>query len=72
MSLEEMITRLSERIAKSMRMKFSEFTGQDKTSIIIGFLAMLELVKRGAIRVEQEARGEIEMETDGVNLPTYG
>ena len=38
---------------------------------IIGFLAMLELVKRGAIRVTQKGRGDIEMENESVNTPIY-
>ncbi len=65
-SLEEMINKLLERMSKGMKMKFQDFAGKDKISIIIGFLAMLELVKRGALRVSQEGRGEIEMETMGV------
>ena len=36
-------------------------TREKKVSIIIGFLAMLELVKRGLIRVNQDTKGEIEM-----------
>ncbi len=65
-SLEEMINKLLERMSKGMKMKFQDFVGKDKISIIIGFLAMLELVKRGALRVSQEGKGEIEMETMGV------
>ncbi len=70
-SLEEMITRLSERIAKAGRMNFRDFKHKDKVSMIVGFLAMLELVKRGAIRATQEGAGEIEMESDAVTTPTY-
>ena len=77
-SLEEMIERLSERVSKASRMSFRDFHGAEgemtqekKVSIIVGFLAMLELVKRGAIRVTQENGGEIEMETDIVTTPTY-
>ena len=32
---------------------------------------MLELVKRGAIRVTQDDDGEIEMESESINTPTY-
>jgi segregation and condensation protein A len=77
-SLEETIENLSGRIAKSMRMKFSEFsdtkgelTHEKKVLVIVGFLAMLELVKRGAIRVTQESGGDIEMETGAVGVPNY-
>ena len=80
-SLEEMIGRLAERISKASRMSFRDFSGQGhsgeltpekKVSIIVSFLAMLELVKRGAIRVSQESKGDIEIESDSVGLPTYG
>ncbi len=70
-SLEETIEKLSERITKSMKMSFSDFAGKDKTSVIVGFLAMLELVKRGIIKVSQEGRGEIEMESEVVGVPHY-
>lgn len=78
MSLEEMIIKLSERISKTSSIKFREFHGakgaltyEKKVSIIVGFLAMLELVKRGAIRVTQEGRGEIEIENEAVSTPNY-
>ena len=67
-SLEETIQSLSERISKSLKMNFKELYGsakvtpEKKVSIIIGFLAMLELVKRGLIKATQDAKGEIEME----------
>ncbi|MDP2650993.1 MAG: segregation/condensation protein A [bacterium] len=83
MNLEEAIEKLAERISRSSRLNFREWTGQEfsasgplthenKVAIIVGFLAMLELVKRGAIRVTQEARGDIEIETETVGVPTYG
>lgn len=78
-SLEEMIEKLAERISRASKFSFKDFHGvkgeltyEKKVSIIVGFLAMLELVKRGAIRVNQEARGDIEIETEEVALPTYG
>jgi chromatin segregation and condensation protein Rec8/ScpA/Scc1 (kleisin family) len=69
-----MITKLSERITKAGKMSFKDFKHKDKVSMIVGFLAMLELVKRGAIRVSQERAGEIEIEReeDKVGVPTYG
>lgn len=77
-SLEEMISKLSERISRASKIKFGEFhnakgnlTYEKKVSIIVGFLAMLELVKRGAIRVTQEGRGDIEMESENVGVPSY-
>jgi|SRR3989344_3887624 len=83
-SLEEMIEKLSKRISKTSKVNFREFHGlsrgpgareamtyEQKVSIIVGFLAMLELVKRGAIRVIQEGRGEINMESAAVGTPIY-
>lgn len=77
-SLEEMIEKLASRISQASRMRFSDFHGstgamtqEKKVSIIVGFLAMLELVKRGAIRVTQESGGDIEIETEGVSTPNY-
>lgn len=70
-TLEETIAKLSERISQSMKMNFSDFTGKDRVSVIVGFLAMLELVKRGVIRASQEGSGEISMETEVVGVPQY-
>lgn len=77
-SLEEMIEKLAARIANTSKLNFKEFYGtkgaltyEKKVSIIIGFLAMLELIKRGAIRVTQEGSGDIEMESESVSTPIY-
>jgi segregation and condensation protein A len=81
-SLEEAIEKLSERIAQGSTLHFRDFYGkhlnaegslthEKKVSIIVGFLAMLELVRRGAIRVSQENGGDIEIEKEGVGVPTY-
>ena len=69
-SLEEMIERLAERISKAGKIRFKEFKNKDKISVIVGFLAMLELVKRGAIRVSQEGR-EIHIESEAISIPNY-
>jgi len=39
-------------------------------SVIVGFLAMLELVKRGAIRVTQNGK-DIEIESQALVIPNY-
>ena len=77
-SLEEMIERLAERISQASKINFKDFHGtkgsmtyEKKVSIIVGFLALLELVKRGAIRVTQEGRGDIEMEGESLRAPLY-
>jgi len=77
-SLEEMIEKLAERINCASKLNFKELhntkgrmTHEKKVSIIVGFLAMLELVKRGAIRVTQEGRGDIEIENEIISTPVY-
>jgi len=61
MSLEEMITRMTTRVQTAIKLKFSEAIergGNDreqKLNVVISFLAMLELVKQGAVLVNQEA-----------------
>ena len=66
-SLEDMIVRLSERISQSLKMSFKDFSGKgkkDKVTVIVSFLAMLELVKQGIIQVKQENDfQDIEMQT---------
>jgi len=76
MSLQEMIESLTKRISSNLKMSFKEFTGggkEEKINIIISFLAMLELVKRGLINARQEKHFEdIVMENETVELPRYG
>lgn len=75
LSLEEMIQNLSERINKTLKMSFKEFSGmgkKEKVHIIVSFLAMLQLVKQGAIRVVQENNfDDIMMETENLDTPKY-
>ena len=75
-SLEEMMESLSKRIQKSLSMSFSEFSGMgraDKVNVVVSFLAMLELVKQGALSVVQQGNfQEIELSTtDLTNAPKY-
>ncbi len=75
-SLEEMIASLAKRVAASIKMSFREFTGtagrEGKEGVIVGFLAMLELVKQGVISVRQEKHfDDIHMETEKVGVPKY-
>ena len=75
MSLEEMMGNLSERIGKALQMSFRDFAGVGKTekvNVIVSFLAMLELVKQGALSVLQsEHFSDIEMTSDNVAAPKY-
>jgi segregation and condensation protein A len=82
-SLEEMIGRLTERIKTSLQTSFSDFSrttssGQalmnkeEKINVIVSFLAMLELVKQGAVRVSQEKHFEdIQIEGENTGVPAY-
>jgi len=75
-SLEEMMDSLAERITKSMKMSFKDFSGHggkaEKLNVIVSFLAMLELVKQGIINVRQESDfHDIEIETQSVGVPRY-
>lgn len=75
-SLEEMITNLTDRVTKSISMSFREFTQMgkaEKVDVIVGFLAMLELVKQGIVHARQEGDfDDIIMETKDIGVPRYG
>jgi len=74
-SIEEMIENLTDRITKNVHMSFSEFSNigkAERIEVIVGFLAMLELVKQGIISITQEETfSDITMETDSVGIPKY-
>lgn len=76
LSLEEMITNLTERVKSHLKMSFKEFSGmgkKEKINVIVSFLAMLELVKQGIIEATQEDKFEdIKMESKRVGTPVYG
>ena len=73
MTLEEMIENLSHRVTAAMRLSFKEFAGaKERGEVIIGFLALLELVKQGIIRASQQKEfGDIMLESDSVSTPSY-
>jgi segregation and condensation protein A len=72
-TLEQTIEKLAERVSKGLRLRFNDvYKKEDKINTIIGFLAVLELVKRGMLRVSQESKhGEIEMESESIGIPNY-
>lgn len=79
-SLEEMIEKLTERVEKNIKLSFREFapggkagpiSREEKQNIIVSFLAVLELIKRGLVRANQIDTGDIEIETESVGVPTY-
>ncbi len=59
-SLDEMIERMTARVQKALTMSFKDFSNgaTDPREIVVGFLAMLELVKRGFAQVSQRAQFE--------------
>ncbi len=72
-SLEDMIVRLTERISREIRMSFKQFSGKERTDVIVSFLALLELVKQGILQASQDNDfGDITLESDSVSTPTYG
>ena len=73
-SLEDMIDKLAVRIQSAFKMSFKEFAGKkERGEVIVGFLALLELVKQGIIKAEQDANhGDITLESHAVSTPNYG
>jgi len=73
-SLETMMGRLKERIERQMRCSFTDFTGgsKEKATVVVGFLAVLEMVKQGGVMVNQSARfTEIQIERESKSAPVY-
>ncbi|MBI4118417.1 MAG: segregation/condensation protein A [Parcubacteria group bacterium] len=73
-SLEEMMDDLAGRIRGALAISFKEFARdkKDTIGIVVSFLAMLELVKRGIITVRQDKHFEdIAMESGDVATPKY-
>lgn len=75
-TIEEMMDRLASRVQSAMTLTFKEFAGsaKEKVEIIVSFLALLELVKQGAVAAEQyETHGDIRItHTDERSVPRYG
>ncbi len=58
-SIEEMIDKLTERIQNTLKMNFKDFSGatvtrEERVVVIVGFLAMLELIRGGILNAIQE------------------
>ena len=73
-SLEEMIENLKSRIEKQISFKFKDFTGSaaERSTIIVGFLAVLEMVKQGGVLAKQGAHfSDIEIEREATTAPRY-
>ena len=87
-TLEEMVLQLTERIQKALSFNFSEYASshggahaggskirvrkEERYSIIVSFLALLELVKSGTLHATQESRAhDITIETHTPGTPHY-
>ncbi|HUY62177.1 MAG TPA: ScpA family protein [Candidatus Paceibacterota bacterium] len=75
-TIEEMMERLAARVQGALTLSFKEFTGssKEKVEVIVSFLALLELVKQGAVAAEQyAAHGDIRIShTAPEATPRYG
>lgn len=73
-SLEEMMHSLQRRIETQLRARFSDIRNEatEHKTVIVGFLAILELVKQGNVLVTQGGRFEdIEIELEKEGIPRY-
>lgn len=73
-SLEHMIDRLKTRIEQQMKCMLSDLTGgsTEPATVIVGFLAVLEMVKQGSVAVTQGKRFEnIAIEREATDTPRY-
>jgi chromatin segregation and condensation protein Rec8/ScpA/Scc1 (kleisin family) len=62
-------------VKNNLQMSFREFAGvgkEEKVTVIVSFIAMLELVKQGMIAVTQsDAYEDIKIETKEISTPSY-
>ena len=74
-TIEEMMEQLATRVEQAMNLSFREFSksAKERVEIIVSFLALLELVKQGAVAAEQyEHHGDIRITHTHVTTPHYG
>ncbi len=72
-SLPEMIERLTKRVKREVRSRFSSVADRaDSAGLIVSFLALLELVRQGVVHVRQESKfADIDIETEQMSVPSY-
>ncbi|MFZ2500379.1 MAG: ScpA family protein [Minisyncoccia bacterium] len=75
-SIEEVMDQLAKRVQSAMHLSFKDFAGdkKEKVEVIVSFLALLELMKQGAVAAEQyERHGDIRIShTASDAIPHYG
>ena len=76
LTIEEMMDKLAKRVQSVMTLSFKEFSKstKEKVEVIVSFLALLELVKQGAVAAEQyDTHGDIRIShTASDSVPRYG
>lgn len=73
-SIEEMMDKLRGRVEHAISLSFKEFSGSagERIEVIVLFLALLELVKQGAVDAEQrEAFNDIRIVNATASVPRY-
>lgn len=73
-SIEEMMDTLLARVQKAITLSFADFArgSAEKVEVIVSFLALLELVKQGAVDVQQHsAYGDITISNLSASVPRY-
>lgn len=74
-TIEEMMDTLLTRVQKAMTISFKDFSAgsTEKVEVIVSFLALLELVKEGAVGAEQQGSfSDIQITNTSTNVPHYG
>ncbi|MES2668534.1 MAG: ScpA family protein [Patescibacteria group bacterium] len=73
-TIEEMMDTLLARVSRAMTLSFKEFSSgsTERVEVIVSFLALLELVKQGAVDAAQhDPFGDIRIENTSANVPRY-
>ena len=75
-TIEEMMETLATRVQTALSLSFKEFSGmgkKEKVEVIVSFLALLELVKQGAVDALQHADfADIRITNTATSVPRYG
>lgn len=73
-TIEEMMDTLLSRVQRAMTLSFTEFSAgnKEKVEVIVSFLALLELVKQGAVEAAQhDAFTDIRITNTSAGVPRY-
>ena len=78
-SVEEMMTSIVDRLEQAINVTFSNLHGRsgvvnkkEKIHVIVSFLALLELARRGTVALKQSSHfDEIEIESQKLGVPQY-